>query len=102
MARYAFFADLSDGTILDWRDTLVKGKVQAARGISAGSPRDIKGYDSVRGWVKITRKIELKANPSRHDCDSRCFNATGRTMQCECSCGGKNHGRGSLKCDPAS
>jgi hypothetical protein len=22
------------------------------------------------------------------------LNATGRTMKCECSCGGKNHGRG--------
>lgn len=42
-----------------------------------------------------TRVVEFKSFPSRHECDARCMNATGRTMKCECSCGGKNHGRGS-------
>ena len=48
------------------------------------------------GWtgrVPADRKIIYKSNPSRHECDARCTGATGRTMQCECSCGGKNHGR---------
>jgi len=52
-----------------------------------------------QGWVgKVAaeRKIEYKANPSRHECDDRCINATGRVMRCECSCGGKNHGRGAF------
>lgn len=46
--------------------------------------------------VRITaqRMIELKSNPSRHVCDARCVHATGKVMKCECSCGGKNHGRG--------
>lgn len=54
------------------------------------------GWD--RGYVKADRKIEYKSNPSKHVCDARCMNATGRTMQCECSCGGKNHGRGVFNC----
>lgn len=54
------------------------------------------GWD--RGTVKADRCVTYKSNPSRHECDARCMNATGRTMQCECSCGGKNHGRGSFNC----
>jgi hypothetical protein len=41
------------------------------------------------------RKIEYKANPSKHQCDARCMRATGKIMRCECSCGGMNHGKGS-------
>lgn len=46
--------------------------------------------------LKADRKVEYKRSPSRHACDARCLNATGRVMKCECSCGGKNHGRGTL------
>jgi hypothetical protein len=56
------------------------------------------------GWtgrVTADRRVEYKANPSRHECDDRCLNATGRTMKCECACGGKNHGRGSFMCEAA-
>ena len=57
------------------------------------------GFDVESGkWVKITRKVEYKSMPSKHECDSRCLDATGRIMKCECSCGGKNHGRGKLFC----
>jgi len=55
-------------------------------------------YDANRKLLPITRAIEMKARPSRHNCDARCFNATGRVMKCECSCGGKNHGRGAFHC----
>jgi hypothetical protein len=44
--------------------------------------------------LPITRVIEFKKFPSRHVCDDRCLNATGKVMKCECSCGGKNHGKG--------
>lgn len=44
-------------------------------------------------WIKIERVVEFKSNPSRHECDARCTHATGKIMRCECSCGGKNHGR---------
>lgn len=38
------------------------------------------------------RCIAYSNSPSRHKCDARCMNATGN--QCECSCGGVNHGKG--------
>jgi hypothetical protein len=53
------------------------------------------------GYVPADRTVQYKSNPSRHDCDARCFNATGRVMKCECSCGGKNHGRGAFMCEAA-
>lgn len=46
--------------------------------------------------VQATRAIEYKQFARKHDCDARCLNATGRTMKCECACGGKNHGRGAV------
>jgi len=52
-----------------------------------------------QGYTAVERTINYKSNPSRHECDARCMNATGRTMNCECACGGKNHGRGSLSCE---
>jgi hypothetical protein len=42
--------------------------------------------------VTAERAIEFKSNPSLHKCDARCTNAKG--FKCECSCGGKNHGKG--------
>lgn len=53
------------------------------------------GWD--RGTVSADRVIEYKSRPSRHVCDARCLNATGRIMKCECSCGGKNHGLGAFR-----
>lgn len=74
----------------------------------------VKGYrcDGFQKWVgfdvlgsrwrgdvlPVERQIEYKSNPSRHECDARCINATGRVMRCECSCGGKNHGKGAFQC----
>lgn len=65
------------------------------------------GYEPVyiqgEGWkhnyLPANRIVNLKSNPSRHECDARCINATGKIMKCECSCGGKNHGKGAFKCD---
>lgn len=36
------------------------------------------------------RLIFYSTKPSLHKCDARCMNAKGHN--CECSCGGKNHG----------
>ena len=41
----------------------------------------------------ITRAIEMKRNPSNHQCNAKCLNGSHRGV-CECQCGGKNHGRG--------
>lgn len=57
--------------------------------------------DSFSKWVgkneagevlPVTRTIFFKKNASLHKCDSRCMNSKGHN--CECSCGGKNHGAG--------
>lgn len=42
------------------------------------------------GRHTIARVIQFKSHPSRHACDARCQSAKGH--QCECSCGGANHG----------
>lgn len=59
-------------------------------------------YVQGQGWTEtvlpVERIINFKSSHSRHECDARCMNATGRTMNCECSCGGKNHGRGAFNC----
>ncbi len=43
-------------------------------------------------WLPVTRIINYKTNPSKHKCDGRCLHAKGRN--CECECGGANHGAG--------
>lgn len=40
------------------------------------------------------RVQQVKAALSEHQCDARCINATG--PDCECGCGGKNHGNAYL------
>lgn len=54
------------------------------------------------GRHTATRVVEFRSFPSRHQCDDRCLNATGKVMKCECSCGGKNHGRGSAETQAAA
>ncbi len=51
--------------------------------------------------LPVQRVIAYKKAPSKHTCDARCLNATGRVMRCECACGGKNHGRGAFSCTSA-
>jgi hypothetical protein len=81
MANIKFFADLADGTSLEFSK------------VDYRSRKDIRGWTGSE-WVKVTREVEYKQNASRHVCDDRCVNASGRIMKCECSCGGKNHGKG--------
>ena len=52
---------------------------------------------SPEGLLPAERCVTYKSRPSRHVCDARCMGATGKTMNCECSCGGKNHGRGFIR-----
>lgn len=44
-------------------------------------------------WLPVTRKIEYKSNPSKHECNTKCLNGK-HNGTCECKCGGKNHGAG--------
>lgn len=109
MARLAYFTDLPTGETLVWCDERVKigedrmgcaryREVPAKVGYRNGV---LCGYHEAHGWLPVGRTVEMKSSPSLHDCDARCFNATGRVMKCECSCGGKNHGRGAFMCEAA-
>lgn len=71
-----------------------------------GSPADfvpfyVPGVGWNHGAVPVERTINMKSFPSKHECDARCMNATGKTMNCECACGGVNHGRGAFQCEAA-
>jgi hypothetical protein len=85
MALFRYFADQADGSTLAFK------RADYDRGANK-LPRC--WDEATRSWVRATRVVIRKNNPSMHECDARCMNATGRTMQCECSCMGRNHGKG--------
>jgi hypothetical protein len=88
MTTYRYFTDLPNGETIRFDRVDYRGK------------EGFFGWDAPsKAWVKITRKIEMKSMPTRHECDARCINATGRVMKCECSCGGRNHGKGTFTCE---
>lgn len=66
------------------------------KGLRADGYSMLVGYPPVGGPVPVERKVEFKQFASKHECDARCLNATGKIMRCECSCGGANHGRGAF------
>ena len=43
--------------------------------------------------LPVTRSIEYKQFPSRHQCNAKCLGGKVNGT-CECQCGGKNHGAG--------
>lgn len=89
MANLRYFADLNNG------ETLQLDRIRHDGG------KKFSGWTGAE-WVKVTRVIERKSMPSLHECDARCMFATGKTMRCECACGGKNHGKGSvISCEAA-
>jgi hypothetical protein len=103
MATIKYFADVN-GDTTELRDPHglpnadfvarfpgVAGKRYDSFSMLVGFP-----IDGSRELYPVTRRIEYKSFPSRHVCDARCMYARGRTMNCECSCGGKNHGKGGL------
>lgn len=49
-------------------------------------------YRTSGGFLPVTRIIRFNPEGSNHKCDGRCLNA--KRGDCECSCGGKNHGAG--------
>lgn len=52
------------------------------------------GKDAQGNILPVQRKIDYAKKPSLHKCDKRCLNAQGHN--CECSCGGVNHGAGNF------
>lgn len=100
MANYRYFADIN-GEAIELASIRHVGpgvRASAFEGVPAGTKPVFVPGKGFTGFIRATRKIEMKSAPSRHECDARCFNATGRIMKCECSCGGKNHGRGAFAC----
>lgn len=76
----------------------VKGRRYDGYSMKVGNPVDFTPvYIQGQGWssnlLPVEREINYKERGSKHICDVRCMNATGRTMNCECSCGGVNHGK---------
>jgi hypothetical protein len=72
-----------------WPD--IKGKRYDSFRMCVGLPPDGKYKQDE---LPLTRRINYKSHPSKHECDARCMHAKGRTMNCECRCGGANHGIG--------
>lgn len=86
MANMKYFADLNG-------ETVELAKVRHDGSVFS-SAKHFAGFTADGALVQCTRVIEYKPRPSKHECDDRCIHATGRVMKCECSCGGKNHGKG--------
>lgn len=104
MATTKMFADLNGetvelfGTVQPMRNADFAKAFPGVRGKRFDS-FDMRVARAADGrYLPVTRSIGYKSHPSKHECDARCINATGRTMQCECSCGGKNHGAGAFRC----
>lgn len=81
----------------------VKGKRWDGISMKVGRPINstpvfVQDYGWAEYLMPVDREVNYKDNGSKHVCDARCMNATGRTMNCECSCGGVNHGKG-FSCD---
>lgn len=87
MADYRYFADTTKLSNVFEKDGKFFGSPEGYKPVWTGTAWE-------RGTVQANRVVRYKTSPSRHECDARCVNATGRTMNCECACGGKNHGAG--------
>ena len=100
MATFKYFSDINDETIA------LKHPFGMANKEFAGKFPGVKGfrYDGFTMWagyplegnggaMPITRKIEYKSQPSRHECNAKCMGGKVNGT-CECKCGGKNHGAG--------
>ena len=85
MSSFRYFADVKG-------ETIELSRVWFNYQLPAGQRR--RGYSPEGIEMHVSRIIEYKNQPSKHKCDARCLHATGKHMKCECSCGGKNHGKG--------
>lgn len=100
MANFRYFSDYGkEPEVL----THIRGLDNAAyhrlfpgvRGFRSDSFQMLVGTTEYGVTRPVTRKIEYKSAPSLHECNARCLNGK-CTGVCECRCGGKNHGRGSV------
>jgi len=97
MANFKYFAYIN-GEAIELFDIRHDGSRFYAPSNFSGFTMPVAGQREIIAQFNLvltpaSRKIEYKNNPSRHECDDRCVYAKGKTMRCECSCGGKNHGK---------
>lgn len=100
MARFHYFSDVGGEAVqLVSTDQMPRAEFYARwPGLKGG--RRIDGYSmqvgrAVHGGplLPVTRAIEMKARPRLHECNAKCLGGKANGA-CECSCGGRNHGRG--------
>lgn len=98
MAKMKLFSDWNGETVeLSHYDLMKRSKfIEMFPGVKG---KNYDGFDKFVGKhpvtgqiIPITRRISFGINPSLHKCDARCMNAKGNN--CECACGGANHGKG--------
>lgn len=63
---------------------------QKLRGVEIRNGR-LTGHDSGGQEHEVARSVAYNVDGSRHRCNSSCQHAKG--ADCECSCGGANHGK---------
>ncbi len=102
MANIKKFSDITGEPVELKACAFLKNEEFAARwpgvkGIRADGYTMWVGYPTTGtgGMLPVTRKIEYKAFPSKHECNSKCLNGK-INGTCECKCGGKNHGAGAF------
>ena len=91
MASFRYFADIGGQTVA-LANVFHDGHIST-------KARHFIGFTPDGHKINATRAIEFKRNPKLHACGPRCLNATG--FQCECSCGGRNHGAANFACAAA-
>jgi len=101
MANIKYFADVDGGETFELDGVYGMPNAEFATRFPGTKGRSHDSFTKRVGYVvgtrtilPVTRTIQYKAFPSKHDCDARCMFARGKTMNCECKCGGKNHGKG--------
>lgn len=79
-----------------WRAYLGYGRTERRYEWMLPSGSIVEGYESLWVHCLCDRPLEFKRMHGRHSetkkCGARCLSATG--PNCECQCGGKNHGGG--------
>lgn len=103
MANIKYFSDYNGETVeLEWTESMKNADFAAifpgVRGLRYDSFSKRVGFVRKNGLkvvYPLTRVIEYKKNPSLHECNAKCLGGK-HNGSCECRCGGKNHGRGTL------
>lgn len=86
MTNFKYFAECNGETVQ---------LVQVYHSGNGTKAKDFTGTCTCGQKHQADRMIQYKAFPSRHECNAKCLNGHANGV-CECKCGGKNHGRGSL------